>query len=381
LRTDDRHPAFLGWRPLAAAALWLTLTTACFPQETGVPNRPLPADIETTLTGALADLEFERTEVARLDAQLSSTEGVLGDVLARRRDNVWTTLVSDTIAFAKSVADQRDAGADTAAFVDAAVESLGRLPVEAYDALARVRARVVFPTRDLPANEFVVQDQRLFQAIRELDSLYRALIAYTEVAARFDIDTSPEVSFLRESVSETAANRSTFLEKAITDARIVQSASSTLSTDTELAAWLSASRARVRQAASTLQNAIGLMNQLGLETRQYRQQVLTVTGEITADVLDVGIVGGLISEWAKALYDLVATQGPRLVFRAFLVIFVLFAFYQPATRRITGRRHRPDSKCRRQAADRRYLPRGPDRDVWPAGFTRRRSRLRNCLSG
>ena len=53
-----------------------------------------------------------------------------------------------------------------------------------------------------------------------------------------------------------------------------------------------------------------------------------MTGETTADVLDVGIVSGLLTDWCHSIHELFASQAPRLVFRTFLVIVKLFAFYQ-----------------------------------------------------
>jgi small conductance mechanosensitive channel len=77
-----------------------------------------------------------------------------------------------------------------------------------------------------------------------------------------------------------------------------------------------------------MQDAVSLMKALGLETRHYRRQVLTATGEITTDVLDVGIVGGLVSQWSKASVSLLTSEGPRLILRLLLVMFILFAFFQ-----------------------------------------------------
>ncbi len=45
-------------------------------------------------------------------------------------------------------------------------------------------------------------------------------------------------------------------------------------------------------------------------------------------MLDVGIVGNLVSQWGKASVDLLTSEGPRLVFRLLLVMFILFAFFQ-----------------------------------------------------
>jgi small conductance mechanosensitive channel len=80
--------------------------------------------------------------------------------------------------------------------------------------------------------------------------------------------------------------------------------------------------------AAAMQRMVTLMNALNLDTRQYRQQVLTVTGEITTDVLDVGIMADLIKEWSATVGRLVASEGPKLLFRLLLVILILFVFFQ-----------------------------------------------------
>jgi small conductance mechanosensitive channel len=57
---------------------------------------------------------------------------------------------------------------------------------------------------------------------------------------------------------------------------------------------------------------------------------LTVTGEITTDVLDVGIVASLLAEWSNALVDIVAEEGLRVLFRLLLVAVIMFASVQLA---------------------------------------------------
>ena len=185
-----------------------------------------------------------------------------------------------------------------------------------------------FPSPDLPPEEFVVADQKLFKYLIELDDVYRGLNAYVELAAEFGLDASKEREYLVSILADSAANRSIFLELALDDVAILKSAVATLPNNTELADWLSAVETRVQTTAASMQDIIVLMAALDLNTREYRQQVLTVTGEITTDVLDVGIVASLLSEWSRAIIDLVAKEGFRILFRLLLVIFILFAFYQ-----------------------------------------------------
>lgn len=82
----------------------------------------------------------------------------------------------------------------------------------------------------------------------------------------------------------------------------------------------------MRVASAALQSMTGLMNRMGLDTRSYRQQVVTATGALTTDVLDVGVIGGLIAEWSKTVFNFSRTEGPRLLFSIFLFVLILFAF-------------------------------------------------------
>ena len=164
--------------------------------------------------------------------------------------------------------------------------------------------------------------------MRELDSINRTLIDYVEVADHFGLESDDERAYIADALIDSAANRSVLLELALSEVATLRSTVATLPDNTNLADWLSAAQTRVELSANSTQDVIALMNSVGLETRQYRQQVLTVTGEITTDVLDVGIVASLLSEWSKATIALVGQEGPKVLFRLLLVLLILFAFFQ-----------------------------------------------------
>jgi small conductance mechanosensitive channel len=69
-----------------------------------------------------------------------------------------------------------------------------------------------------------------------------------------------------------------------------------------------------------------MMNELDLDTSYYSQQLVTTTGELTSDVLDVGVISGIVSEWTASVTELVATEGPRLMFRLVIIVVILFVF-------------------------------------------------------
>ena len=93
-----------------------------------------------------------------------------------------------------------------------------------------------------------------------------------------------------------------------------------------MASLTAAQEARIKIASRALQQMINLMGRMQLETSQYRQQVLKVTGALTADVLDVGVIAGLISDWGAFMAELAVTKGPQLLFQLVIVAAILFLF-------------------------------------------------------
>jgi small conductance mechanosensitive channel len=289
---------------------------------------PLPEEVAADFDQRLSEIALQDEDIQQLQARVNSSEGLPAQVLAIRRDRLWTSMFQNTLALAKDVADRRDDGLDASEFLDRlAVQSSTLLP-QAIVAIQRVRTRVIFPTEKAPPEEFVVDDQILFQQVREVDNLYRTLMQYVGIADRFDLDASPAIDFMTGTLTDTAANRSIFLELAINDVATLRAAAATLPNNSGLADRLSAAETRVQMTARAMQEIIRLMNALDLNTRLHRQQILKLTGEITTDVLDVGIMANLVKEWTANIVSLVAIEGPKLVFRLLLVMFILFVFFQ-----------------------------------------------------
>ena len=295
-----------------------------------VDLQPLPQEVSVEFDQILAEIEEEKEDIKRIEGRLADFEGVSAEIMGGRRDDMWAVTFHKTLELARSVAAQEQSGMEVSAYKKIVVRELSDLPDEMYDAIVRLRARVVFPSSDLPPEDFVIADHELFRQLQVLDNFFSAIISYIEIADEFGLDASEEMAYMTRELEDSAASRSIFLDLALNDVTMLRSAIVTLPTNTNLVDWLSAAQTRIQMTAEAMQTTVDLMRALGLEARQYRQQVLTVTGEITTDVLDVGVVAGLFSEWGRTSVDLLTKEGPTLIFRLLLVLFILFAFVQLA---------------------------------------------------
>lgn len=296
------------------------------PAPQGQPTIEVTAELDTLLD----EIALQNNDLRQLEERLQENQGVAAKILRERLDRMLTSMYQNIVLLAQRVAAEQERGSDVSAYRDQLIEKLSALPDDARAAMQRVRDRVVFPSSELSPEEFVVADQKLVRQQENLDRIYRALFTYIEIAGEFDQDVEPERLYLVNALIESAANRSAFLELALADAETLQPAVATLPENANLASWLRAAEARVELSADGLQEMITLLDQLGLETRQYRQQVLQVTGEITTDVLDVGIVSSLLAEWGRSIADLIAQDGLQLVFQLLLVALVVAIAYQLA---------------------------------------------------
>ncbi len=287
---------------------------------------PLAEERVVQLDQRLLQLKEQNSDLENIRSRIDVSEDIAAEVLGARWDRLWTANLRHLLAFARDIHQEKEAGNDVARYWNVLVVGLAEVPDQAHGAMQRIRSRVVFPSPDLEPAKFVVADQVLFRQMREMDEVYLAFVSYLDVAPLFDIDATEDREFIVQSLADSAANRSIFLELAQNDVQMLRSTVATLPNNTELADWLNAAESRVNFTAKAMQSIVNVMSALDIDNKQYRQQVLTVTGEITTDVLDVGIVGSLLEDWSNKALELFRKDGITILFRFLLVVGIVFVF-------------------------------------------------------
>ena len=300
-------------------------------QEEAAPAAPvelqaLPGDLEAQFYFRIEAIDALKADIESLREQVDSSEGLRATIFSARLEAVRTQVFDATLKLARDIAAQQEKKFEVGELKQEIFDDLSVFPGQSAEAMTQLGLSVRFNYEEMGPQETVVNDRRLLLAIQRVDAVLDSFVTYTQIAASMGLDPSPQVEFLHDRLAETAANRSVFLEVAIGQVGLARGSAATLPNDEELPAWVSAAEARVVIASATLQSAVLLMNRVGLDTRRYRQQIVTATGELTTAVLDAGVIAGLAKEWSRSAFDFSKTQGPRLLFRFLLVILVLVAF-------------------------------------------------------
>src|SRR5210317_2034096 len=124
-----------------ASVLWWP-AVSLLAQEPESTLLQLSAKDEVAFEVMVAEIELQQQDLVAIDERLATMEGPRADILAARRDKVWTSMFDNTIEFALAVADQQDKGVDVTEFMDELTQDFSILPAEAYEATERIRTRV-----------------------------------------------------------------------------------------------------------------------------------------------------------------------------------------------------------------------------------------------
>jgi small conductance mechanosensitive channel len=285
---------------------------------------PLSDEEMAALDLLLEGIDADQETIEFLARRVASTEGLFQSVSAARLDKISAQRFASILEMARMLAKLDKDGKDSHQYRRPVEQDLGRLPAAAFAALERIGSQVSYPSDSADTVEFVAADLLLLNLLAEGDSLYQLLIDFVSVSELLDLDVSEERAKIASELANAAANRSIFLEMSIKRAANYRASTAILPENTELAAAQKVADARVKQIAVSLQKNLGLMSQLGIDDRRYRQQVLKATGEITTDVLDVDVIANLISEWSLALGEMLIEQGPKLILKILLIFIIVY---------------------------------------------------------
>lgn len=75
---------------------------------------------------------------------------------------------------------------------------------------------------------------------------------------------------------------------------------------------------------ASLNNTVSLMEKYGLDVTDYKQTLFAMTGDINADVLDVNVAWGLLSEWIDSFKDWALDSTPSLVVKLLVFCVILW---------------------------------------------------------
>lgn len=295
-----------------------------------VELKPIAEEQAAELDQAWEAINGNAADIAELEKRVANESGIMRQVLELRADSLVVQTIETALGFAGRAADLRDEGYDISAYAPSISWALETLPPSIERSAERIRARVTMPDFSKSAVEQAAIDEQFFAAVRVYNKVNGALLDTQQVAARFDIDVGDIEADVRRHVENSAVNTSVFLDLALAEVNKARAGLAVLPEDAELMAQLKVAESRVQQTANILKANVDALTKLGMPTTQYKQQLLTATGAITAVALDVNVIIEVVRDWGDAVVEYVALNGPDLLFQVLLFFVIVWVFYKLA---------------------------------------------------
>jgi small conductance mechanosensitive channel len=138
------------------------------------------------------------------------------------------------------------------------------------------------------------------------------------------VDVAAELALVRAELEEHAAMVSALLELALEDSAAQKTRFALLPEDAEVKALAAVTGSRVEMYTALLGQTTPMMVDVELDTTEYDRQLLAVTGDLSTDVLDVGVLGGMLSDWSAAISSAVVDNAPTMLLRVGLFLLIVF---------------------------------------------------------
>jgi small conductance mechanosensitive channel len=191
----------------------------------------------------------------------------------------------------------------------------------------RAEALVVLEELRVAPPEALVEREIEFSALNAgFDELITALTDDYELAPTFGIDVA-EAAAAHDSLSvERAEQLSAVLEFAQEEAAAYGSWLSKPGVDTVAVKFrIAATEERVVGATASLAAMSDLLGRRGYPTSDYRRLIVATTGQITTEVLDTQVLGGLLAQWGASASDWLMSNVGVIVFRLALIFLLVLA--------------------------------------------------------
>lgn len=323
------------------------ISCVCFFSIIGLTALGLPA----YSYAADADTEQAPDKVEQLDAALKQITALspefqaltdryesLGeeDHLARtimdaRIERTWEALLDQINIAADLVLDLSEAGNDVTPQREVVVRLLDMVPAVTFTSIDRLSAEVEAPDDSMPAAEQASMYARTSVAISRIDTLFQKIISNLELQQKFELDVTAVRTEFNNRLEERAAAAAAFLDVSQLDVKALSAQLTALPSEAEIASRLAVARQRVKLSADTLRDLTGMMKTQELDTSLYDAQLIAVTGEITTDIFDLGVIQDLLSSAWDSITDWLSGNGAGVIFSVLIFAVIVFATFKIAS--------------------------------------------------
>ena len=304
--------------------LTLSIPAGSLLAETTKPTATESEQSYPDLDKAWGKIESSKERIIELQKRIRSSEGYVKDLLEARLDRAHVSLLEIEVLFIEDVLKKTEGEPDGSRYRQQATEIIGTQEETATTTIKRIMASSKLPEPDLKAVDLAAANAKVFQALGDLGHIYDLLYQNLTLSNEFGLDISKKESRFKKLLSDRAENASLLLDAIANQVVALQASEDAVPDDAEVKARLKVAQSNIDGISNVLSDVLSLMENLEMNTDSYREQLLRVTGEITTDIFDVGVITKLLAGWWQSLVNLTTEYGPDLLIRILTFCFIVF---------------------------------------------------------
>ncbi|MEJ2491755.1 MAG: mechanosensitive ion channel [Desulfuromonadales bacterium] len=295
-------------------------------------TEPAQANVDTKQAEALqeshAQIAEQRELIRSLQDRTDGQQGIYKKVLDKRLDRATLELLERGVAYAKQVAALEEDAPDRAKERAQAADILARQYRIGLDAIADLRTRITPPDQALSGAELAAVYIDILDAQELVNGFLKNLVDNLELAKELTEQPEQNAHTLKTVVEDIAVARSILLELETEQLKVLRERAKTAPDDQELKGKLAVVNKNLKQLAGNFSPVLDLMDRFEMETALYREQILNATGTLSADTAEIDVVKDLLVRWGEAFWNFLIEDGPDLLFKAFVLLLILFAAHK-----------------------------------------------------
>jgi small conductance mechanosensitive channel len=279
----------------------------------------------------LDDIAYQKQHIEDLEKRITGSTSIVKAAIDSRLVRARINLLQLNMEFLDRVAADKRAGTATTQQQQKAIEVLAS-QLQALDTTRRMLLkRIELPEEKIPAAEAAAIYSHIFQQIDLLNKVYQIDIDSLELARQFGQDVAQQTSQLKQNLLDRAENTSALLEMAMNEVTALRATIAAVPDDAESKAMLNVMTLNITNLSNNFDKILEMMKVLEMDTREFYNQLLTATGQITSDILEVDVFTDLFVGWGKTLWNQLIENGPGLLFKLIVLVVVIYIFYKLAS--------------------------------------------------
>ncbi len=268
------------------------------------------------------NVEYERIEALARDAS-----GQLAELMELRLAEKRNLFVKQVNELAEWVIEREQTGFEVGEERRMITDWLNRLAPGIEERIAHVNelARKTYEKTPDTLRESMKRAIDVDRYIGEIVDWYGKLMDVANTQDQLGLDSTRARNYLQTKLPEAAEFLAVWINSITRDIREIRFQLSLSPDDQDLQTELRIADMQRDRIAENLAGVTDIMKELDQQTEDYESLVVQVTGDVSTDILQTGVLRSLVARWSETVIDWTAKNGPNLIVKFFFFLLILLA--------------------------------------------------------